>query len=138
MIEETVTGIIISGQKLGRKIGFPTINLRYDGDLRGVFVGELVFNELSYGVAVNLGGRPTVGDEGVYLEAHLLDFKSFLIQNPNLEQKNGSFVGKIEVSVNLLKKIRSVQKFNSINELKKQINKDVEFTRSWYNHREIN
>lgn len=138
MQENLINGKVVSGQKLGRKIGFPTFNIKYDGELRGVFVAELLYKEKTFVAAVNIGGRPTVGDDEVFLEAHLLDFDSFLSENGIFDQENGSSLVDEKISFILLKKIRSVQKFGSLDELKMQINKDVEFARNWYTQREIN
>jgi len=109
----------VEGQKIGRSLGFPTINLGYDGDERGVFVGKVMIGDVWYKAAVNVGGRPTVGDEEVFCEAFLLDF-------------NGDIKKETFVSVELLEKIRAIKKFDNLEALTGQITKDVEFVKNWY------
>lgn len=118
----------VAGKKLGRTIGFPTLNIPYDGELSGVFVAEVFladggnYHLASAGTrcclaAVNLGLRPTV-DGKKLCEAYLIDWSG--------EVMNGA-----EVRVCLLQKIREIEKFESLDELKVQIAKDVEFARCW-------
>lgn len=109
----------VAGKKLGRTIGFPTINIPYDGEISGVFVAEVFLADdgNAYRAAVNIGLRPTVDDKKL-CEAYLLDW-------------SGEVLEGTEVRVCLLKKIREIEKFESLDELKVQIAKDVKFARNW-------
>ncbi len=127
----TLRGTIVTGRKLGRTIGFPTINLPLDGVVhppKGVY-GVLVALQRPGGGslagpvagrwrgAANLGVRPTVetGREVPLLEVHLLDFA-------------GEIYG-LEAEVEFICLIRAEQKFAGLDALKAQLAIDVEQTR---------
>ena len=119
----TVWGTVVAGRKLGRTIGFPTANLRvYNEQLPpdGVWAVEVVLDhgEVFRG-AGNLGVRPTVEGEGAekLLEIHLIDF-------------SGDLYGR-EMEVRFLAFVRGEQKFDSLEELKEQILRDVAFCQNY-------
>ena len=114
-MEIYLKGKVLPGAHKGRELGFPTLNIAYDGEESGVYAGRVKIDGKWYGAAVNLGGRPTV-DEQCLCEVHVLEW-------------NGE-AGEIEVE--LLEKVREVQKFESLEELKEQIEKDVEYVKTWY------
>jgi riboflavin kinase/FMN adenylyltransferase len=118
-----MSGRVVHGKKLGRQWGIPTANIflhRALSPLFGIFVVRvhgLTPNPLP-GVA-SLGNRPTLsGDNQVLLEVHLLDF-------------DRDIYGKY-VHVEFLKKCRDEEKFESIDELKRQIFKDIEEARVFF------
>jgi riboflavin kinase/FMN adenylyltransferase len=108
----SIAGKVIHGNKLAREIGFPTANIHMFHNrppLKGVFAVKLGSN---FGVA-NLGTRPTIGGiSKLHLEVHLFNFSDDVYGQ--------------HVHVTFLKKIRDEIKFNSIDELKKQILIDIE------------
>ena len=108
----SIAGKVIHGNKLAREIGFPTANIHMFHNrppLKGVFAVKLGGN---FGVA-NLGTRPTIGGiSKLHLEVHLFNFSDDVYGQ--------------HVHVTFLKKIRDEIKFNSIDELKKQILIDIE------------
>ncbi len=112
----SVCGKVIHGKKLGREIGFPTANiqmLRKNTAIEGVFAVTMtgINDEPIYGIA-NVGVRPTVnGDSRVLLETHLFDF-------------NQDIYGK-QVEVHFKYKIRSEMCFQSVDDLKQQIQLDT-------------
>jgi riboflavin kinase / FMN adenylyltransferase len=112
-----ISGKVIHGEKLGREIGYPTANihmLHNRPPLKGVFAVKLGDN---YGVA-NLGTRPTIaGISKLHLEVHLFNFTNDIYGQ--------------HVRVTFLKKIRDEIKFKSINDLKKQIQIDVENAKTY-------
>lgn len=118
-----MAGRVVRGDKIGRTLGFPTLNLRIKHTLlpvTGVFavtVSGLDAQPLP-GVA-NIGVRPTVAD-GLkpVLEVHLLNFD---------REVYGA-----HVSVNFLHKLRSEQKFASLDALKTQIGCDVLAARAYF------
>lgn len=114
---EIINGQIEKGRGLGKKLGFPTINIAYNGFESGVFAGQVWINGLLYKAAVHLGPRPTVGDDQPICEAFLLDWQG------------GDLDGN-EVKVVLLKRIRDVEKFDSLEALQLQIVKDVELIKN--------
>ncbi len=111
----SICGKVSHGQKLGRQLGFPTINIplkRRVSPIHGVYLVLVggVADEPVYGVA-NVGKRPTVNGERAILEVHLLNF-------------NGDCYGA-HVEVWFLDKIREERKFDSLEHLKQQISKDI-------------
>ncbi len=118
-----MTGKVGYGQQLGRTIGFPTANIalnRRKPTLSGVFLVRAKWTERKeysvniracWGVA-NCGYRPTVDGKGYRLEVHLLDVDADLYG--------------IELKVEFYAFIRKEMKFDSVEILKAQINKDVE------------
>jgi len=118
-----IAGRVVRGDKIGRTLGFPTLNLRIKHTLlpvTGVFavtVSGLDAQPLP-GVA-NIGIRPTIAD-GLkpVLEVHLLNFDRD--------------VYGAHVSVNFLHKLRGEQKFASLEALKTQIGDDVLATRAYF------
>jgi riboflavin kinase / FMN adenylyltransferase len=110
-----VCGVVIEGKKLGRTIGFPTANLE-TGDAQlppdGVWAvqARLPDGTCQSGVA-NLGTRPTVDGAKKLLEVHLFDFSSDLY-------------GK-ELEIRFRQHLRPEFKFESIDSLKSQIQKDA-------------
>ena len=118
-----IKGLTLKGSAIGRTFGFPTINISYDGNDSGVFAGRLYLDGNWQLAAINIGGRPTIDNVTNLCEAFLLDWDGVVEEGT-------------EVEIKLLKKIREVKKFNSIDELKEQISKDVEFIKSCYTGKE--
>jgi riboflavin kinase/FMN adenylyltransferase len=112
-----IKGIVVRGKQ--RKIGFPTANLRTDWELipaKGIYAAYVKYNSEIYRSVVNIGTAPTFGENELTVEAHILDF-------------NQDIYGR-EISIEFLKKIRDEIKFESVEELKKQIKKDIEKSRA--------
>lgn len=112
----SLSGEVIEGQKLGRKIGFRTANIMYPPELIdlpfGVYSVLVNHNDKVYKGITNFGVRPTVSDDcQCTLETHLLDFDKDIYGD--------------EISVEFLKMIRPEKKFNSVHDLKEQIAKDI-------------
>ena len=112
----TVEGIVKKGRQLGKTIGFPTCNIEmqnYVISKLGVYavkVNLLSDNKIYKGIA-NLGIRPTFNQKKILLEVNLFNFSG------NLYNK--------KLSVDFKKFIRGEKKFKNIDQLKKQINKDI-------------
>ncbi len=109
-------GKVITGQQLGRKIGFRTANVLYPNELIdlpfGAYATIITYQNKTYKGVTNFGIRPTVSTtEQCTVETHILNFDKD-IYNENI---------KIE----FIKMLRAEKKFNSIEELKKQIQKDI-------------
>ena len=102
----------------GRELGFPTANIDSKNELmpqRGVYAVLVeVAGERVEGVA-NLGIRPTFGDHLFCVEVHLLDRQEDLYNQ--------------ELAVQFIRNIREEKKFNSIEELKTQIQADISTAR---------
>lgn len=117
-----LTGDIIQGQGIGRKINFPTVNLSIAEDFKlipkkGVYIVKTHFNDASSFGIMNIGFRPTVGGKGQTIEVHLLDF-------------NGDLYGS-SIQIEVLTRLRDEKKFESIEDLAVQISKDEKSARNW-------
>lgn len=108
----SISGKVIEGQKLGRKLGFRTANLIYPVEIVDIPFGVYEV-QTTYGKGItNFGIRPTVSNtKKAVLETHILDFDK-------------DIYGKT-IKVEFLRMLRKEQKFNSVNELKKQIQSDI-------------
>lgn len=104
------TGTVVKGQELGRKLGFPTANVKIDGNPPGNGVWVVDVEGLGRGVC-NVGRRPTVGGVDLVVEIHLLEF-------------SGELYGR-KLEFTLVARLRDEQKFDSLDALKAQISKDV-------------
>lgn len=108
---------VIKGRQIGRTIGFKTANLKMPEKMinipDGVYAVEVeVLGKKHMGIA-NFGSNPTVTDDSQkLLEVHIIDF-------------NQNIYGEL-VKVSFLVKIRNEKKFQSLTELKAQIEKDIE------------
>ena len=121
----SISGHVIHGQKLGRTLGFPTLNLRvaHRPALAGIFVVRV------HGLAAqplpavaSIGVRPTVDDSGrVLLEVHLFDFAA-------------SCYGKL-VRVEFLEKIRDEEKYDDLATLTAAIERDAGQARGYFAQR---
>ena len=113
--EYFLTGTVIKGKQLGRTIGFPTANLNIEEDYKlipqkGVYIVSSQLNgEKVFGM-MNIGLNPTVGGEKLSVEIHYLNFNADLYNH--------------QISVSILKRIRGEEKFDSVDLLKAQIEKD--------------
>lgn len=120
----SITGKVVVGQQLGRTLGFPTANIqlrRNRSALSGVYAVEVegIGDTTIKGVA-NIGVRPTVNTTiTAILEVHLLDF--------------GEDVYGKTLRVVFREKIRDEKKFASLDELKDNIQRDVESAKTYFN-----
>lgn len=117
-----ISGEVIRGAQLGRKLGFPTANLDARGLVlppNGVYAVHARVGEKVHRAALNIGFRPTVGAGlAQQVEAHLLDF-------------DGDLYGQ-EMEVTWVERIREERKFPSLDALKAQIARDVEAARGLF------
>lgn len=116
----SISGTIVEGDRLGRKLGFPTANLDCTNltlPLNGVYAGLTQVQNRSYRVALNIGHRPTLASPTPVLrvEAHLLDF-------------TGDLYGQ-ELEIEIGDRIRDEKKFASTAQLSEQIARDVDAVR---------
>ena len=107
-------GKVVHGNRLGRSIGFPTANIwlpKNNLPIKGVFSVKISIDMSEFKGIANIGIRPTVGGTSPVLEVNIFDFKK-------------EIYGK-RIKVEFVKKIRDEKKFDSLDDLKKQIAKDV-------------
>ena len=112
-----ITGMVVQGKQLGRTIGFPTANISINEDYKlipnsGVYVVECKIENQSYFGMMNIGTNPTVEDTNKVqkLEVNIFDFDDDIYNET--------------ITVSILKRIRSEQKFESVELLKEQLEKD--------------
>jgi riboflavin kinase/FMN adenylyltransferase len=108
-----ISGVVVSGRQVGRKMGFPTANIKTANELvpgNGVYAVLIRHKKRLYPAIMNIGTRPTFSGQTRSLEAHLLDF------NENLYGKR--------LVVTFVEKIRDEKKFDTVPELIRQIKKD--------------
>lgn len=116
----TIDGYVIHGKQLGNKMGYPTANIdpdvKYVIPMYGVYDSDIIVDGKVYKAATNIGKNPTIENEGLRVEAHILDFSE-------------SIYGK-KVALRLRRFLRPEKKFDSIDELFGQIAKDVQDVKS--------
>ncbi len=112
----SIRGLVVGGQKLGRELGFPTINLArsYDGVVpaNGIYAGIANLSMGSFRAAISIGDRPTVGGLHRTIEAYLLDFL-------------GTEVYGSSVDLEFHSRLRDEEKFESLAALQEQMARDV-------------
>lgn len=119
-----LTGTVFKGKQLGRTIGFPTANLEIKEDYKlipknGAYIVKSTINqETVYGI-MNIGFNPTVSGENLSIEIHYFNFNSDLYDQ--------------EIAVSILHYIRPEQKFDSVDLLKAQLEKDKNFALAYLN-----
>lgn len=116
-------GQIVSGKGVGKKKLFPTANLSFESKSivpnLGVYLTKFHFDGKVYESVTNIGVNPTVADN------NLVTVETFLLfHSSDLYTKNAS--------VEFIKKIREEKKFNSFEELKDQISRDIEFAKNYF------
>lgn len=109
------SGKVIKGNQLGRTIGFPTANIQINEFFKlipknGVYIVKCLVNKQSVNGIMNIGNRPTLNGTSQSIEVHLLNFDQSIYDS--------------EITVELLEFIRNEQKFENLEALKHQIEKD--------------
>lgn len=115
MITIRITGKVVRGDGRGRLLGFPTANLSIHMSTQlpraGVYSAWAFIEGISYMAAVHVGPRPTFSDPKFGIEAHIINFVS------------RSLYGK-KMTLFIVKKIRSVKKFDNEKQLIEAITLD--------------
>jgi riboflavin kinase/FMN adenylyltransferase len=110
----SISGKIVRGQQRGRTINFPTINIlpnRSKSPVSGVFAVKVKLSGQTYFGICNAGHKPTVDGREFLFETHIFDFEKDVYEQ--------------FAEIAFLKHVRPEKKFNSFEELKDQIEKDV-------------
>tara|TARA_B100001093_G_scaffold469857_1_gene490892 strand:+ start:1140 stop:2048 length:909 start_codon:yes stop_codon:yes gene_type:complete len=110
----SIEGEVIKGDKRGRKIGFPTCNIKWNSyalPKLGVYAVKVESKNFKKNGIANIGYRPTFNGKTLLLEVNIFGIKA------NLYKKT--------LKVSFVKFIRSEKKFKNISELKNQIKKDI-------------
>lgn len=119
-----LTGSIVKGKQLGRTIGFPTANLKIEESYKlipqnGVYIVKSIIDGQSVFGMMNIGFNPTVDGQKQTIEIHYFNFNADLYNQ--------------KISVSILQRIRSEQKFESVELLKEQLEKDKKKSLSYLN-----
>jgi riboflavin kinase/FMN adenylyltransferase len=119
----SLSGQVVSGDRRGRNLGFPTANLdlkpeqALPGD--GVYATITHTDDDSLPSVTNIGVRPTFGGSKRLVETHILDFE-------------GDLLGQ-KLTIELVDKLRDEERFDTVEELKAQMIRDVEQARQILN-----
>jgi len=110
----SVKGMVVKGDKIGRELGFPTINIRTAFPIlpKGVFKTRVKVGNSIYGSITNIGQRPTFLGEEIRVESHIFGFDKKIYGQ--------------KVRIFFVDKIRDEVKFDTESELIEQIKKDIQ------------
>ena len=117
-------GPVVRGNRFGSDIGIPTANIRlqrYRSPLEGIFAVRIEGLDKKYFGAAYVGTRPTIGGTEPLLEVHIFDLDADIYG--------------VRLKIFFLKKVRSDQKFSTLQELKIQMEKDIDTIKHWVNSR---
>lgn len=112
------SGVVVEGDKRGRELGYPTANIKLSDEDKmlpqiGIYAVLVEIDGIEHKALLSIGKRPTFYNDGkVVPEVYIYDF-------------NNDIYGK-EIKVNLIQKLRGEEKFNSAEELIRQMNIDKE------------
>ena len=113
----TIVGLVVEGKHNGEKIGFPTANLELDYPYVlpkiGVYMGYVKLMNSKYKAIISVSTHPTIMElNAPLIEVHLISYK-------------GDLYGR-EIEVQFVKYMRDIIRFDSLEELKEQLQKDKE------------
>ena len=110
-----IEGTVVTGAQRGRLLGFPTANLSQVETLippLGVYAAQTTIQGTAWPVALNIGPNPTFGEDQLKLEAHVIGY-------------SGDLYGQT-LSFQLLDQLRGVKRFSGVEELREQLERDIE------------
>ncbi|MDW3208888.1 MAG: bifunctional riboflavin kinase/FAD synthetase [Reichenbachiella sp.] len=111
----SIQGTVVEGKQIGSKLGFPTANIQVAEDFKlipkdGAYAVRARVNNQWHKGMLNVGIRPTVGGLHRVIETHLFDFDEQIYNEP--------------IQIEFVKNLRDEKKFDSLEELKIQLQKD--------------
>lgn len=114
-----LTGKVRQGKQLGRTIGFPTANIKIEENYKlipknGVYIVKSILNNKTVYGMMNIGTNPTVDGKILSIEVHFLNYDADLYDR--------------QIKISILDYIRPEQKFDSVTQLKEQLEKDKKTT----------
>lgn len=117
-----LSGTVVHGKALGRKLGVPTANLRLPEGLAvprfGVYACSCRIDGKRYPAVTNIGTRPTVEGSGITVEPWILDY-------------SGDLYGR-EITLEFHRFLRPEKKFPTLEDLKAEIHRNAEDTRAYF------
>lgn len=114
-----ITGNVVEGHKIGRKIGFPTANITPSCPEKlipanGVYAVNVIIENKNYPGMLNIGNRPTLGNGNERsIEVNIFDFDKDIYGN--------------KIQIEFIDRVRPETKFSSLEELKQQLEKDKSY-----------
>lgn len=113
----SLSGKVVFGMQLGRKLQYPTANIDIETNNKiipkdGVYVVQVHIDNRIFGGMMNIGFKPTVDSKKQTIEVHIFNFDEYIY-------------GKY-IEIDFIERLRDEQKFNSIEELKNQLDLDKE------------
>ncbi|MDO8617209.1 MAG: bifunctional riboflavin kinase/FAD synthetase [Dehalococcoidia bacterium] len=119
----SLRGPVVTGERRGRDLGFPTANIALGLDRAlpayGIYVTRAYVHESAYQSCTSIGVRPTFEVEArPTVEAYILDF-------------DGDIYGE-ELRIDLLHRLRGELRFGNVDDLVAQMQRDIEDTREWF------
>jgi len=119
----SITGEVLDGKRIGRRIGFPTANLQPEDYLimprSGVYITKTLYDDEFYSSLTNIGLNPTFGDvERISAETHILNFDRDIYRS--------------SIEVFFLAKLRNEKKFKNAEELAGQIRHDIKSAKDYF------
>jgi|CZCB01.1.fsa_nt_gi riboflavin kinase/FMN adenylyltransferase len=119
----SIMGKVLDGKRVGRKIGFPTANLRPEDYLalpgNGVYLTKTLYDGVLYDSLTNVGINPTFGGAAsVSVETHIFGFEKDIYED--------------DIEVFFLKKLRDEIRFGSAGELSVQIDRDIKAAKEYF------
>lgn len=115
----TVSGEVVKHKERGRKIGFPTANIKpKDFPQDGIYLGYTVKGNAKLPSLIYVGAADTFGDTERFVESHILDF-------------NGELYGET-ITLEALQRVRDGRKFEDVNEMLKQMGEDEKIARAFF------
>jgi riboflavin kinase/FMN adenylyltransferase len=111
----SIKGTVVKGRQLGRTIGYPTANLIVDSENKlipsdGVYAVKVIVNSNTFGGMLNIGNNPTVEGKVRSIEVNIFDFSEDIYNQ--------------SISIIFVNKLREEEKFNGLDALKTQLEKD--------------
>ena len=119
-----ISGKVVSGNRIGNKLGFPTANIEVDDKNKikpkqGVYIVSSEIDGNKYYGMMNIGIRPTINGTKEISEVHFFNF------NQNIYEKF--------IKISFLKRLRKEKKFQSLSDLTAQLQKDKQISFNWLN-----
>ena len=112
-------GIVKRHNRRGKSLGFPTANIKLHKEiLEGIYISKTKIGNTFYPSVTFIGAPKTFNEKKVHAESYILDFKKDIYNR--------------WITIELIKKIRENKKFNSANDLIKQMKKDEQVARNYF------
>lgn len=112
----SIRGEVVHGREIGRSLGFPTANIDIPKDMvipkDGVYLSRVLFESREFCGITNVGSKPTVDVSNKNIETYIAGY-------------DGDLYGET-IEIEFLKYLRGIKKFDSLEELKTQLEKDKE------------